>query len=124
MDSRQELEGISDIEHVLKLFAALSNTTIKLPDSVKSNSTVQDRAEEYEQSMMINNRKLVNLHPETLEDDLNDYELDIRKDTRMKSLAKFLQSARLPQHAHDRKRACEGFPADVASHEQLTWERV
>lgn len=53
MSPWQELEDIPDIEHVLYLFADLSNTTkytIKLPDSVKSNSALQDMAAEHESS--------------------------------------------------------------------------
>lgn len=91
----QELEGTPDIEHVLYLFATLTNTattTIQLPNSVKSDLTLQEMATDHEQSMMNINlldENFVNLCNEILEEDLDDYEIDIRQDTGRRSLARW-----------------------------------
>ena len=92
----QEREGTPDIEHVLYLFATLTNTvtsTIELPDSVvKSDFTWQEMATEHEQSMMNINlldESFVSLCNEILEEDLDDHELYIRQDTGRRSLARW-----------------------------------
>lgn len=91
----QEVEGTPDIEHVLYLFATLTNTatsTIELPDSVKSDSNLQEKATSHEQSMMnidLLDEEFVSLCNEILEEDLDDNERYIRWDTGDRSLARW-----------------------------------